>query len=238
MCIRDRAGMDLVREIPAIRLSIDKQLAALAECPSATEATQINTSIQEDLCTYDSKMQELLEEAETADREADRKALHQRRSELAAEGQGLRGALRLANQRCQESIRKETEKQRTELLSGDGVALQRRRAQAHRSALEGFGEATEGLQRARQMMSSELDQSSDTLMQMEKSSAVLRATVKAHGTLGGNADHGKRLLSLFQRRQLTDKVLTLFGLVVFMATCLYVVYKLSLIHISEPTRPY
>ena len=76
-----------------------------------------------------------------------------------------------------------------------------------------------------------------------KSSSVLKTTAKEHGVLSNQADRGKvcdatcictcstylwcmqRLLTLFQRRAFTDKVLMYFGLLVFCASCSYVLYK-------------
>jgi len=49
--------MELVRELTGIRLTIDKQLSALGECPSSGEASQINVAIQEDLRTYEKLLQ-------------------------------------------------------------------------------------------------------------------------------------------------------------------------------------
>jgi len=217
--------MELVRELTGIRLTIDKQLSALGECPSSGEASQINVAIQEDLRTYEKLLQELEEAAEVTDRETDRQKLQHKHRELVQELTELRKSLRQANEQCQEQIAKGNDAQRRELLEGDGAVLQRRRAQTHRSAVEGFGAATDGMRQAQMMLNQELDQSSETLMQMAKSSSVLKTTAKEHGVLSNQADRGKRLLTLFQRRAFTDKVLMYFGLLVFCASCSYVLYK-------------
>lgn len=87
---------------------------------------------------------------------------------------------------------------------------------------------TESLIELRQVLHSEVKRSGDTLHTLATSSGRITETKNEMDTIGSNVDASGRLITKYQRRELTDKVLIFLGLVLFFGVVLYILRKRGL----------
>ena len=80
----------------------------------------------------------------------------------------------------------------------------------------------------RQVLHKQVQSSEDTLHTLATSSGRIVDTKNEMETIGGNVDVAGRLITKYQRRELTDKVLIFLGLVFFFGVVLYILRKRGL----------
>ena len=77
----------------------------------------------------------------------------------------------------------------------------------------------------RQILHTQVKHSEDTIHTLITSSGHIQDTKNEMDTIGSNVDVSSRLITKYQRRELTDKVLIFLGLVLFFGVVLYIVRK-------------
>ena len=87
---------------------------------------------------------------------------------------------------------------------------------------------TESLMELRQVLHTQVKQSEDTLHTLATSSGRILDTKNEMDTIGSNVDVSHKLITKYQRRDLTDKVLIFLGLVLFFGVVLYILRKRGL----------
>ena len=80
----------------------------------------------------------------------------------------------------------------------------------------------------RQVLHNQVKSSEDTLHTLATSSGRSVDTKNEMETIGSNVDVAGRLITKYQRRELTDKVLIFLGLVFFFGVVLYIIRKRGL----------
>ena len=80
----------------------------------------------------------------------------------------------------------------------------------------------------RQVLHKQVESSEVTLHALATSSGRIVDTKNEMETIGSNVDVAGRLITKYQRRELTDKVLIFLGLVFFFGVVLYVIRKRGL----------
>ena len=79
-----------------------------------------------------------------------------------------------------------------------------------------------------QVLHKQVQSSEDTLHALATSSGRIVDTKDEMETIGSNVDVAGRLITKYQRRELTDKVLIFLGLVFFIGVVLYILRKRGL----------
>lgn len=74
-------------------------------------------------------------------------------------------------------------------------------------------------------MHSQIKHSEETMQALISSSTKIEATKNEMDTIGSSVKIGSRLISKFNRRELTDKVLIFLGLILFFGVVLYILKK-------------
>lgn len=74
-------------------------------------------------------------------------------------------------------------------------------------------------------MHSQVRRSEETMQALVGSSTTLEYTKKEMDTIGSTVKIGSRLISKFNRREFTDKVLIFLGLALFFGVVLYILKK-------------
>lgn len=85
--------------------------------------------------------------------------------------------------------------------------------------------ATEELLAISRMMANQVQLSEQSLNTLVSSSATVTETHEEFKMMGNLMVHSKKLLSKYGRREITDRVLIIFALAFFFASCFYVVMK-------------
>jgi len=137
----------------------------------------------------------------------------------------LTAELRKANILCKINQSKKLQKERAELLAGGEEVLRRRREKAQLDSLQSSREITQSLRRSIQLVTDELERKATTMDVLEGSSGVLWQTVDVHSALSSHLKQGHGLLTKIKQRDLTDKLLILFGLAFFILVVLYIVKR-------------
>eukprot|EP00080_Pristionchus_pacificus_P003252 PDM63272.1 sec-20 [Pristionchus pacificus] len=112
---------------------------------------------------------------------------------------------------------------RSRLLDGDVMVRRRKREEAE---VEKKGEeGGERLALLVQRMASRVGQSEDAMRDIVRSSETLGKTHEEYHSQGAFIQTGNKLLSKWERRELTDKILVAIALLFYFAACFYVINK-------------
>ena len=80
----------------------------------------------------------------------------------------------------------------------------------------------------RQVLHTQVESSANTLHTLATSSGRISDTKNEMDTIGSNVDVSGKLITKYQRRELTDRVLIFLGLVLFFGVVLYILRKRGL----------
>ncbi|XP_012725566.2 vesicle transport protein SEC20 isoform X3 [Fundulus heteroclitus] len=110
------------------------------------------------------------------------------------------------------------------LLNGsDGAARQRKMTKE--GLARNAGDITENLMSISRMMAQQVQQSEDTVTTLATSSRTVQETNEEFKAMTGTIQLGRKLITKYNRRELTDKLLIFLALALFFATVLYILKK-------------
>ncbi|KAM9357433.1 vesicle transport protein SEC20 isoform 2-T2 [Symphorus nematophorus] len=84
---------------------------------------------------------------------------------------------------------------------------------------------TENLMSISRMMAQQVQQSEETMTSLATSSRTIQETNDEFKTMTGTIQLGRKLITKYNRRELTDKLLIFLALALFLATVLYILKK-------------
>ncbi|XP_029368966.1 vesicle transport protein SEC20 isoform X3 [Echeneis naucrates] len=84
---------------------------------------------------------------------------------------------------------------------------------------------TENLMSISRMMAQQVQQSEETMTSLATSSRTILETNEEFKTMTGTIQLGRKLITKYNRRELTDKLLIFLALALFLATVLYILKK-------------
>ncbi|GMR41632.1 hypothetical protein PMAYCL1PPCAC_11827, partial [Pristionchus mayeri] len=113
---------------------------------------------------------------------------------------------------------------RSRLLDNGDVLLRRRKREQEEEQKRGE-EGGERLALLVQRMASRVGQSEDAMRDIVRSSETLGKTHEEYHSQGAFIQTGNKLLSKWERRELTDKILVAIALLFYFAACYYVINK-------------
>jgi len=114
---------------------------------------------------------------------------------------------------------------RAVLLEGGEAALRRRREKALEDTTKAQENITQDLQRTRQKMYDEVLRGTETIQSLRESSDILSTTLHHHKTYGTSVRTAHSLLGKLRRRECTDMLLVLLGLIFFLSVVLYISFN-------------
>ncbi|GAB2212856.1 hypothetical protein Drorol1_Dr00020854 [Drosera rotundifolia] len=138
----------------------------------------------------------------------------------------LRLALRSANLQAKANMRKAVQEERELLLGGGQESTIRRRNLQTKAGMTSASESiTDSLRRARQIMTQEVQRSTNTLATFEESTGVLKKAEKEYVGHSSLLMRTRNLLSTMQRQDVLDRIILVVGFILFTCAVLYVVSK-------------
>ncbi|KAJ3169123.1 Vesicle transport protein S20 [Geranomyces variabilis] len=139
----------------------------------------------------------------------------------------LQLALRAANLQTKQNAERRAAAEREELLRGGTDRRQARMAkmQDANSALQASSELTSSLSQALGMLSNEVEKSEEMTKALDDSTQVMQKTSNEYRTLSMAVRSSRQLITKLQRRDWTDRLLLLFGLLVFTLTVLSILRR-------------
>jgi len=192
-----------------------------------TEITRINNSINYLLREYENLINEGYELAQEQDDGNVEKQMEKKLEKLKINFKQHRLSLIKANQKAKQQMNMEMLKEREELFKdskGQNVR-NRKKGANNKSLLKGHEELTDSLRQAVQMLTEEVQKSSQNSKLLDDSTSTLSKTSEEYKKYGNALNSNKKVVSSLKRRDLTDKILLGLGLLFFICTVLYVIGK-------------
>ncbi|XP_030621873.1 vesicle transport protein SEC20 isoform X1 [Chanos chanos] len=111
------------------------------------------------------------------------------------------------------------------LSQAEGHRKQMLRKLTKESLAQTSSDITESLMSISRMMSQQVQQSEETMSTLATSSRTVQETNEEFKAMTGTIQLGRKLITKYNRRELTDKLLIFLALALFLATVLYILKK-------------
>ncbi|XP_060771220.1 vesicle transport protein SEC20 isoform X1 [Neoarius graeffei] len=196
--------------------------ADISECTGPhTKLTELNGTVKEKFVRLRQRIQDLEQMGKEQDKESDKLALLRQveghRKQMLSNQTAWRKA-NLASNLMIDRLEKE------DLLSvGDTTVRQRKVTKE--SLVQTSSDITESLMSISRMMSQQVKQSEETISTLATSSRTVQETNEEFKAMTGTIQLGRKLITKYNRRELTDKLLIFLALALFLATVLYILKK-------------
>ncbi|XP_015232334.1 PREDICTED: vesicle transport protein SEC20-like [Cyprinodon variegatus] len=210
------------QEILKYDLEIKALIQDITECDGPqSELEEINADVKKHFQNLRLRIEDFERIAMEQDRESDKQALLGRVDGHRKQMLSNQTAWRKANLASKLSIDK-MEKQA--LLNGaDGAVRQRKTTKE--GLAQNASDITENLMSISRMMAQQVQQSEETITTLATSSRTIQETNEEFKAMTGTIQLGRKLITKYNRREITDKLLIFLALALFFATVLYILKK-------------
>ncbi|XP_035390835.1 vesicle transport protein SEC20 isoform X1 [Electrophorus electricus] len=210
------------QEIIKYDLEIKALVQDISECAGPqSELTELNCKVKERFKHLRLRIQDLEQMGKEQDRESDRLALLRQveghRKQMLSNQTAWRKA-NLASNLAIDKMEKEN------LLNVGGTEAKQRKL-TKQSLAQTSSDITENLMSISRMMSQQVKQSTETMSTLATSSRTVLETNEEFKAMTGTIKLGRKLITKYNRRELTDKLLIFLALALFLATVLYILKK-------------
>ncbi|KAM9850374.1 vesicle transport protein SEC20 [Aulostomus maculatus] len=210
------------QEILKYDLEIKALIQDITECPGPqSKLTELNADVKKSFHSLRLRIQDLEQMAMEQDRESDKLALTVQVEGHRKQMLSNQTAWRKANLASKLSI---DNMEKKELLNGGNDAVRQRRLTKEGLA-QTTSDITENLMSISRMMAQQVQQSEETMTSLATSSRTIQETNDEFKTMTGTIQLGRKLITKYNRRELTDKLLIFLALALFLATVLYILKK-------------
>ncbi|XP_030223752.1 vesicle transport protein SEC20 [Gadus morhua] len=209
------------QEILKYDLEIKALVQDVRECtgPQST-LTELNSKVIESFQNLRLRIQDLEQMGLEQDKESDKQALLQQveghRKQMISNQIAWRKA-NLTSKMSIDALEKEA------LLNGDDALRKRKKTKG--DLTQTSSDITESLMSMSRMMAQQVEQSEDTMTTLATSSKSVQETNEEFKAMTGTIQLGRKLITKYNRRELTDKLLIFLALALFFSTVLYIVKK-------------
>ncbi|XP_072524333.1 vesicle transport protein SEC20 [Salminus brasiliensis] len=210
------------QEIIKYDLEIKALIQDISECTGPqSELTELNCKVKERFSRLRQRIQDLEQMGKEQDKESDKQALlkevEAHRKQMLSNQTAWRKA-NLASNLAIDKLEKE------DLLNVGGTAARQRKL-TKESLAQTSSDITESLMSISRMMSQQVKQSEETITTLATSSRTVLETNEEFKAMTGTIQLGRKLITKYNRRELTDKLLIFLALALFLATVLYILKK-------------
>ncbi|XP_062281641.1 vesicle transport protein SEC20 [Scomber scombrus] len=210
------------QEILKYDLEIKALIQDINECTGPqSQLTELNAEVKKSFHNLRLRIQDLEQMAMEQDKESDKQGLIGQVEGHKKQMLSNQTTWRKANLASKLSI-DNMEKQA--LLSGSDSAA-RQRMMTKEGLAQTSSDITENLMSISRMMAQQVQQSEDTMTSLATSSRTMQETNEEFKTMTGTIQLGRKLITKYNRRELTDKLLIFLALALFLATVLYILKK-------------
>ncbi|XP_043925049.1 vesicle transport protein SEC20 [Protopterus annectens] len=182
--------------------------------------TELNGKVKEKFKQLRLRIQDLDQMAKEQDKESDKSSLLKEVENHRKQMLSNQTAWRKANLACKLTI---DNSEKEELLQGAESLRQRKTTKEN--LVEMSSSITENLMNVSRMMAQQVQQSEETVTTLVTSSRTVQETNEEFKTMSGTIMLGRKLITKYNRRELTDKLLIFLALALFLATVLYILKK-------------
>ncbi|XP_054698209.1 vesicle transport protein SEC20 isoform X2 [Grus americana] len=208
------------QEIVKFDLEIKAAVQDIRDCPGPLSAlTELNAAVKEKFRHLRGRIQ-LEQMAKEQDKESEKQALLREVENHKKQMLSNQAAWRKANLACKIAI---DNSEKDQLLQGRDSLRQRKTTKE--SLAESASNITESLMGISRMMSQQVQQSEETVQTLANSSRTILEANEEFKSMSGTIQLGRKLITKYNRRELTDKLLIFLALALFLATVLYILKK-------------
>ncbi|XP_021041622.1 vesicle transport protein SEC20 [Mus caroli] len=209
------------QEIVKFDLEVKALIQDIRDCSGPlSELTELNTKVKEKFQQLKQRIQDLEQSAREQDKESEKQLLLQEVENHKKQMLSNQTSWRKANLTCKLAI---DNLEKAELLQG-GDSLRQRKT-TKESLAQTSSSITESLMGISRMMSQQVQQSEEAMQTLVSSSRTLLDANEEFKSMSGTIQLGRKLITKYNRRELTDKLLIFLALALFLATVLYIVKK-------------
>ncbi|XP_034739187.1 vesicle transport protein SEC20 [Etheostoma cragini] len=210
------------QEILKYDLEIKALIQDINECTGPqSKLTELNTNVKKSFHNLRLRIQDFEQMAMEQDKESDKQALISQvqghRKQMLSNQTGWRKA-NLASKLSVDNMEKQA------LLNGADIAV-RQRKMTKEGLAQTTSDITENLMSISRMMAQRVQQSEETMTSLATSSRTIQETNDEFKTMTGTIQLGRKLITKYNRRELTDKLLIFLAIALFLATVLYILKK-------------
>lgn len=203
-------------------MEIKALIQDISECAGPqTKLTELNAEVKKSFHNLRLRIQDFEQMAMEQDKESDKQALMSQveghRKQMLSNQTGWRKA-NLASKLSIDNMEKQA------LLNGRDSAV-RQRKMTKEGLAQSASDITENLMSISRMMAQQVQQSEETMTSLATSSRTILETNEEFKTMTGTIQLGRKLITKYNRRELTDKLLIFLALALFLATVLYILKK-------------
>ncbi|KAE8286156.1 Vesicle transport protein SEC20 BCL2/adenovirus E1B [Larimichthys crocea] len=210
------------QEILKYDLEIKALIQDITECTGPqSELTELNANVKKSFHNLRLRIQDLEQMAMEQDKESDKQAMISQVEGHKKQMLSNQTVWRKANLASKLSI-DNMEKQA--LLNGADSAV-RQRKMTKEGLAQTSSDITENLMSISRMMAQQVQQSEETMTSLATSSRTIQETNDEFKTMTGTIQLGRKLITKYNRRELTDKLLIFLAVALFLATVLYILKK-------------
>ncbi|XP_005719670.1 vesicle transport protein SEC20 [Pundamilia nyererei] len=210
------------QEILKYDLEIKALIQDISECTGPqSKLTELNGEVKKNFLSLRLRIQDFEQMAMEQDKESDKQALMTQveghRKQMLSNQTTWRKA-NLASKLTIDNMEKQA------LLNGADDSV-RQRKMAKEGLAQTTSDITENLMSISRMMAQQVQQSEETITSLATSSRTIQETNDEFKTMTGTIQIGRKLITKYNRRELTDKLLIFLALALFLATVLYILKK-------------
>ncbi|KAL3045117.1 vesicle transport protein SEC20-like [Trematomus bernacchii] len=210
------------QEILKYDLEIKALIQDLNECTGPeSKLTVLNADVKKSFHNLRLRIQDFEEMAMEQDKESEKQALISQveghRKQMLSNQTGWRKA-NLASKLSIDKMEKQA------LLYGADSAV-RERKMTKEGLAHTTSDITENLMSISRMMAQQVQQSEETITSLATSSRTVAETNGEFRSMTGTIQLGRKLITKYNRRELTDKLLIFLALALFLSTILYILKK-------------
>ncbi|CAH2277180.1 vesicle transport SEC20 [Pelobates cultripes] len=209
------------KEIVKYDLEIKALIQDIRECSGPLSVlTDLNAQVKEKFHLLRLRIQDLEQMAREQDKESDKQALLKEMECHKRQMLSNQTVWRKSNLSCKQTI---DNSEKDELLEGGDPTRQRKVAKENLA--QSASNITESLMGISRMMSQQVQQSEVAMHTLATSSRTILETNEEFKSMSGTIQLGRKLITKYNRRELTDKLLIFLALALFLATVLYILKK-------------
>ncbi|XP_030067675.1 vesicle transport protein SEC20 [Microcaecilia unicolor] len=209
------------QEIVRYDLEIKALIQDIRDCVGPVSAlTELNAKVKEKFHQLRFRIQDLEQLAREQDKESEKQTLLKEMENHKKQMLSNQTVWRKANLACKIAI---DNSEKDELLRGGDSVRQRKTTKENLT--ESASAITESLMSVSKMMVQQVQQSEETIQTLASSSRTILEANEEFKSMSGTIQLGRKLITKYNRRELTDKLLIFLALALFLSTVLYILKK-------------
>ncbi|XP_071793199.1 vesicle transport protein SEC20-like [Asterias amurensis] len=213
---------NVAKEIIATDLQINGLVQDIrSNCQSVDDMNKVNQKIKEQMKITQTRISDLERIANEQDKETDRLEILKEVESFRKQLSSTQTSIRKANLSCKMAIDRS---ERESLFHGSTDPDLRKRLNKENLAKTATS-ITDNLMSLNRMMAANVAQSGLSNQVLVKSSATISDTHEEFKGMGGVIQTSRSLLTKYNRRELTDRLLIFLAVALFLATVLYILKK-------------